>query len=642
MPPKNILIADDEQEIRYFLTELLKKEGYLVFSATNGKEAVEITKNNPIDLAVLDVKMPEMDGITALKQIKEIDRSIEVLVITGYGDLQSLRDVIEQEGVFDYLIKPFSPIDIKHSIKKALQRRELNLKKNFASADLEHRIREMESDFKQKTIQLRESQLKYKNIIQESVDMVVILKDGKIKFMNPKTLEQTGYTGEELLNKSFIDMVHPDDRIKVTNKYRKWLREDKKIPYLYYFRALKKHGEVFWVEANSVWTEWEGEPAILNTARDITDRKRAFEELRVMESAISSSINGFAFFDLEGRLTKVNNSFLKLWLYKNINEVLDKQLATFIKDEKEVSKLFKALHEDGGWTGEMTAIKKNGSFFDTQVSASMVRDVNGEPVCMMASFIDITDKKKLGEIMMRSDKLSSLGQLSAGLAHELKNPLAVISSCAQFCMDNMTLDLPVNENFQMIFRSSQRASKLINDLLAFAKPSHLEWKEVDINKVITNMWSMAKLESPPFHINFRRNLKTGLPKIVGDEEKLGQVFLNIIMNAIQAVSSKGTVILKTDFLAHQNQVEANVIDDGPGIPDDYRKCIFDPFFTTKDGGTGLGLSICHSIIEQHNGSIIADNVEGRGTRITVRLPVIQDGNCSGSRFNGSRFKVSER
>ena len=625
MSPKNILIADDEHGIRYFLTELLKNEGYFVFSAANGKEAVEIAKNNPLDLAILDLKMPEMDGITALKRIKEIDRNIEVLVITGYGDLQSLRDVIEQEGVFDYLLKPFAPSDIKHSIKSALQRRELNLKKNFASEDMEHRIREMESDFRQKTIQLRASQLKYENIIKDSVDMVVIIQGGKIKFINPKVMELTGYTDDELLGSEFIDIVHPDDRTHVMDSYRSWLRKDKGTPRIYTFRVLKKDGEALWVESNSVWTEWEGASATLNIARDISERKQAVEELRIMESAISSSINAFVFFDLEGRLTRVNDSFLKLWGYKNKNEVLDKQLATFIKDEKEVSKLFKALHEDGGWIGEMTAIKKNGSFFDTQVSASMVKHVNVNPVCMMASFTDITDKKRLGEMMMRSDKLSSLGQLAAGLAHELKNPLAVISSCAQFCMENLELDLTVNENLQMIFRNSHRASKLINDLLAFAKPSLLERMEVDINEVIINMWNMAKLESPSSRIDFKHNLKTGLPKIIGDKQKVGQVFLNLIMNAIQAVSSKGTVILQTNFLADQNLVEASVIDDGTGIPDDYRKSIFDPFFTTKDMGTGLGLSICYSIIEQHNGSITAENVEGGGARITVRLPAMQDG-----------------
>jgi len=610
MSVENILIADDKQQIRYFLAKSIENEGYTVFSAANGKEAVEIAKNNPIDLAILDVRMPEMDGITALKQIKKIDRCIEILIITGWGDLQSLKEVIEKEGVFDYLLKPFDHSDINNSIKRALQRRRLNLKKNFASADLKHLIREMENDFKQKTIQLRRSQLKYKNIIKDSVDMVVIIQAEKIKFINPKTLELTGYPEEELLNTKFIDMVHPDDRTHVMDRCRRWLRKDKEVHLIDMFRVLKKDGKALWMESNSVWTEWEGASATLKIVRNISERKQAVEELRIMECAILSSINGFAFFDLEGKLTKVNDSFLKLWRYGNKNEILGKPVLAFMKEEREVSVLLKALREKGGWIGEIIAIKNNGSLFDAQVSASMVKDVNGKPVCMMASFLDITDKKKLGELMMRSDKLSSLGQLSAGLAHELKNPLAIISSCAQFCMDNMTLDLHVNENFQMIFRNSQRASKLINDLLAFAKPSYLEWRAVDINNVITNMWSMAKLESLPFRINFRLKLKTGLPKIVGDEEKLGQVFLNIIMNAMQAVSNKGTVIIKTDFLAEQNQVEADIIDDGPGIPDEYRKSIFDPFFTTKDIGTGLGLSICHSIIEQHNGSITAENVEG--------------------------------
>lgn len=218
MSVENILIADDEQEIRYFLTESIEKEGYKVFSATNGKEAVEIAKNNSIDLAILDVRMPEMDGINATKRIKKIDRNIEVLVITGYGDLQSLREVIEQEGVFDYLLKPFALSDIQHSIKRALQKRKLNLKKNVASAYLKHRIHKMESDFKQKTIQLRESQLKYKNIIQDSVDMIVIIQGGKIKFVNPKTMELTGYTEDELLNTEFIDIVHPDERTRVKDR----------------------------------------------------------------------------------------------------------------------------------------------------------------------------------------------------------------------------------------------------------------------------------------------------------------------------------------------------------------------------------------------------------------------------------------
>lgn len=239
------------------------------------------------------------------------------------------------------------------------------------------------------------------------------------------------------------------------------------------------------------------------------------------------------------------------------------------------------------------------------------------------SAIDFTEQEKIKQSIIQSEKLSSLGQLAAGLAHELRNPLAVISSCSQFCLDNMSLADPVNENLQVIYRSSQRANDLINNLLEFARPSHMEWGLVDINGLVTRMWHMAELEATPFHISFVAELKEKIPEIMGDAGKLGQVFLNLFLNSIQAISSKGKIMVKTHFLRSVNMVNVKVIDDGHGIPKDYRLKIFDPFFTTKDYGTGLGLSICHSIIQQHNGSITIDSDNEHGTTVSVRVPVAQ-------------------
>ena len=117
----------------------------------------------------------------------------------------------------------------------------------------------------------------------------------------------------------------------------------------------------------------------------------------------------------------------------------------------------------------------------------------------------------------------------------------------------------------------------------------------------------------------------GFAKVMGDGEKLEQVFLNLTKNAIQAVSEKGKIILQSRFLASEDLVEVNIIDNGSGVPDDYISRVFDPFFTTKDGGTGLGLSICNSIVEQHRGSITIGPGDGEGTKVSVRLPVIPDG-----------------
>jgi len=132
---------------------------------------------------------------------------------------------------------------------------------------------------------------------------------------------------------------------------------------------------------------------------------------------------------------------------------------------------------------------------------------------------------------------------------------------------------------------------------------------------------MAELEVNPSRITFEQRLTKRLPKIMGDEEKLGQVLLNLIQNAIQAVSSKGEIVLETRSSGPDDMLEVSIIDDGPGIPEDYREKVFDPFFTTRDGGTGLGLSICNSIVEQHQGDIRIECGEDGGTRVSVRLPV---------------------
>lgn len=241
--------------------------------------------------------------------------------------------------------------------------------------------------------------------------------------------------------------------------------------------------------------------------------------------------------------------------------------------------------------------------------------------------LDITNHKQIEDIMIRQEKLSSLGLLSADLAHELRNPLAVISSCAQFCIENLSLDRLVTENFQMIYRNSQRASHLISELLAFSRPSDIQPRLLNINDILLKMMEMAKLQTVPFHIVIESQLTPDLPPVSGDEEKLEQVFLNILINAVQAVSGegreeKGKVIIRTIFHPNKDQVEVSVIDDGPGIPKEYRKRIFDPFFTTKDGGTGLGLSISYSIIQLHKGIIAAEPNPGGGTRMSVMLPVI--------------------
>jgi len=259
----------------------------------------------------------------------------------------------------------------------------------------------------------------------------------------------------------------------------------------------------------------------------------------------------------------------------------------------------------------------------------------------MVSFVDITRQKMIEESMVRSEKLVSLGQLSAGLAHELRNPLAVISSCSQFCLENKELETLVKENFQVILRSSRRASNLISELLAFARPDQPKWKEVDLNEVVIRMLRMAELGVNISLMTFLKRFQKGLPKIICDEEKLGQVIVNLLQNAIQATAGEGEIVLETACSALRDRVEVSIADNGPGIPEEYRARIFDPFFTTKGGGTGLGLSICHTIVDQHQGSISIECGDKGGTRVSVTLPVNQDGTGTKGRYRGEMSPLSD-
>ena len=744
MPKKNILIADDEEDIRKLLVRVLKSEGYRFFLAENGKEAVDIAKNNPIDLALLDIKMPLLDGQETLKRIKKIDQTIEVIMLTGYGNLESLKEMIVEHGAYDYLSKPMDMENIKHCIKNALEKRELRRRRNVEKQELQDRVSQMERDFKEQTYKLRESQIRYRNIVENANDAIVVSQEGYLRFANGIALELSGYTREEILKIPFLEIIHPDDRETVNETYIRRLSGEDVAPFDL-FRVLRKDGTFFWVENHAVKTMFEDKPCVLNILRDITERIEAEQELResehryrgifeqatdsivvldlqtgvivdfndsahenlgytreefsglkisdiealespaavrkrskkfikdkqaefetrhrkkdgqvrdidvrarvislggkeygfaiwrditnekkyqetmkIKDAALATAFNGVALADLEGNLTYANKAFVEMWGYAEEGEIIGMSAQRIVNMDARAMEALDELRDKGSWVGQITAVRKDGSSFDVQVSANAVRDEANQPICLMGSFLDITKQKRAEELISRSEKLTSLGQLSAGLAHELRNPLAVISTCSQFCVENMKLERPAIENFQVIRRNAQRASNLINELLNFARPSQLDWVEVDINEVVGRVLDVVRFERKSFHIALVPMLRKRLPKVLGDGGALRQVFLNLTQNAIQAVSEKGEITLETRFLASRGEVEVNVIDNGPGIPADYRTRVFDPFFTTKDRGTGLGLSICHTIVKQHKGSILLGSGDGDGTKVSVRLPV---------------------
>jgi CheY-like chemotaxis protein len=246
---------------------------------------------------------------------------------------------------------------------------------------------------------------------------------------------------------------------------------------------------------------------------------------------------------------------------------------------------------------------------------------------------DVSERKKLDDEtrdiyhqLLQAEKMSALGQTISGVAHELNNPLATILSWAERLSQKSTLDDSVRHGLETIFSESERAARIVRNLLTFARKRQTTRAMVDVNLVVRETLALRSYEQRISNITVVEALAAGLPKVFADGHQLQQVLLNLIINAEQAMLSthgRGVVVVRTWHDADQESVVLEINDDGPGIPDEVQPKIFDPFFTTKDvgKGTGLGLTVAYAIIQEHGGRIRLESSPGAGASFYVELPM---------------------
>ena len=238
-------------------------------------------------------------------------------------------------------------------------------------------------------------------------------------------------------------------------------------------------------------------------------------------------------------------------------------------------------------------------------------------------FTDLTERVNLEDQLMQAEKLSSIGLLAAGIAHEVNTPLAVITSNAQMMMRQMDTDDPRTKTLDKIIAQAFRASEIANNLLKFSRVGGSECADLDVNRVISESLSLVEPMLKAARISVNSQLKASLPAVYGNIGKLQQVFMNLIMNARDAMPRGGELTITTE--AEDSTVHVEVSDNGVGIPAEHLNKIFDPFFTTKatSRGTGLGLAVTYGIIQEHSGSIQVDSVVGRGTTFRLEFPAVR-------------------
>jgi two-component system, NtrC family, sensor kinase len=248
----------------------------------------------------------------------------------------------------------------------------------------------------------------------------------------------------------------------------------------------------------------------------------------------------------------------------------------------------------------------------------------GENIGRLLLFDDVTQRERMEEQMSQTEKLTSLGLLAAGVAHEVNTPLAVISNYIQMLAKQMPEGDPRHAIIEKIIKQTFRASEIANQLLNFSRTGPGELADVDLNRVVEETLSLVAHPLKTSQIQVVKQLSAGIPAVRGSANKLQQVFLNLFLNARDAMPSGGMLEIRTG--AHNGSVEIEIVDTGNGIPLEHIHKIFDPFFTTKTvgRGTGLGLSVSYGIIKEHAGKIDVRSTPGRGTAFHVEFPAVRN------------------
>lgn len=363
------------------------------------------------------------------------------------------------------------------------------------------------------------------------------------------------------------------------------------------------------------------------SVRDISEEKRKETELIRFFNVAENSVNPIEITDLNGKIIYVNRAFEVASGYSK-EELLGKNPRVFGSGKLPSSfwdKMWATISSGKVWVGEVENRKKNGEPFYTQLLISPILEKDGKVSGYFAIHRDLTEKRTLERQLIHTQKMESIGTLAAGIAHEVGNPLASISALVQVAQRN-SKDPFVNEKLSLVKSQITRISKIIRDLVDFSRPSNYELELTDINKVIIEAVEITRVGTKAKDITFETKLSDSIPMLPLIADQIQQVFLNILLNAVDAISEKKEKTnekISVTSEADSDWLIITFVDTGPGIKEENLNKIFEPFFTTKKEGkgTGLGLWVSYGIVKSFQGDIKVKSKLNEGTTFIINLPI---------------------
>ncbi len=365
--------------------------------------------------------------------------------------------------------------------------------------------------------------------------------------------------------------------------------------------------------------------------------ERLLNEKRFTESVLQSSVNGILTVNNNGLILFANSAAEKILGMRSQDCIGNSIMSIFPELANRLSDISQKLSKGEQLKHlEFNYIRDKEESKILNVNATQLITEEKENIGTLITLEDLTEKKRRDEYLSRMDKMASLGYLAAGVAHEVRNPLTSISLELDGLFEKFFAYPEKRKILQNVLGEIDRLDRIVSQLLEFARIPSPQFSHFDINLIVKDTCGLVQKECRKHEIKMRRKFQKGSLQIYGAEEKMKQALLNVILNAIQAMPKDGgTILIKTRVLDFKktnpkeyfkpvnNKIEIIIKDNGIGINQHNLSKIFYPFFTTKPEGTGLGLSIANSIIEEHNGVVMVNSEEGKGTVIRIQLPMAQ-------------------
>ena len=513
---------------------------------------------------------------------------------------------------------------------------------------------------------LLDAEEQYRSLFESSTNAILIRnREGRITMVNPAGIYLLGAVkAGDLIGRAYLDLVHPEDRALSLERIEKIFQAALRKPPNDHFgqpsvqprehRMVTLKGDTIYVESTGVAFHHRGEFFIQGIFRDITERQRAEEALRVSEenyrrlfeesrraeelyrSLLISSADAIVIYDLEGLVQFVNPSFTQTFGW-TLEEVVGRRIPFVPDSEKEVTaaEVRRVLEGDASANFETRRLTRDGRILNVTISGSRYDDHQGTPAGMLVILHDVTRTRTLEAQFRQVQKMEAIGTLAGGIAHDFNNLLQAIGGYSQLLLWAKSAKDPGYQELTEIQKAVQRAAQLIRQLLTFSRKVEGQRRIIDLNGEILEAEKVLKVTIPKM-IALELHLGRDLDVVQADPVQIEQILLNLGSNAADAMPYGGRLILETrnaslegEFCRrHPGSVPGNyvlltVADTGQGMDPETVQHIFEPFFTTKEvgKGTGLGLASVYGIVKSHGGYIRCESEAGQGTRFRIYLPV---------------------